>query len=736
MYQERLPCFRARTRSFLFCVASALLIFAGSVCAQIAPAVVAEPQTQSSPDSPPAGLKKIKHVVFIIKENRSFDHYFGRFPGADGARTGVISTGQKIALWRAADIMPHDTDHTYEGAINGMDGGKMDRFDLNYNTSENADFLGYTQMYPEDIPNYWTYAQNFVLADRMFQSTNGPSLPNHMYSIAATAKGVITIGLKTAGHQKDWGCDAPKDTFVHQMDGLGAIADVFPCLDFDTMADSLNNKGVSWKFYAPSFGEQGYVFSVFDIVKHIRYSNYWNTNVVPVDQFVTDAQQGNLPAVSWIVTGVGSEHPPGSTCLGENWSVSQINAIMQGPADQWDSTAIFLVWDDFGGFYDHVYPNAIDQYGLGMRVPMIIISPYAKKSYISHTTYEFSSVLKFIEQDFELPYLTERDRHAHDTLDSFDFNQQPLPPLSLPLRACPVASAIKNHFGTLLVGSSRQETIRLTNYSTSEMTIDSVTTTGDFSRAPKGCGTTLAAGAHCDINVNFTPTAAGVRSGILTIRDSDPSSPQRVDLSGNGTFVDLPILNPGLVFSELTLGSHSRQSVTLTNTASTALPISKIEAIGDYSETNNCKKGLSAGASCKITVTYTPTKSGFRQGNLVVWDSDPGSPQMGRLTGTATAINQNPHGVSFGNEEVGQTSKPKMITITNTASYAVNIGSIVVAEDFQQTNNCGTQIPAGGQCIISVTFTPTHAGKIHGKLSVNDADFKSPHNVGLDGTGS
>jgi phospholipase C len=732
MYERRLLCFRGHARGFLFSVIFGLLLVS-AMNGQLAPADAA---AQGAQDSPPIGLKKIKHVVFIIKENRSFDHYFGRFPGADGAKSGLISTGVRIPLWRAPDIMFHDEDHTYQGAIHGMDGGKMDRFDLNYNTSENGDYEGYTQMYPEDIPNYWSYAQNFVLADRMFQSTNGPSLPNHMYAIAATAKGVITIGLKTAGHQKDWGCDAPKDTFVQQMDSLGAIADVFPCLDFDTMADSLNNKGVSWKFYAPSFGEQGYVFSVFDIVKHIRYSNYWNTNVVPVDQFVSDAQHGNLPAVSWVVTGVGSEHPPGSTCLGENWSVSQINAIMQGPADQWDSTAIFLVWDDFGGFYDHVYPNAIDEYGLGMRVPMIIISPYARKGYISHTTYEMSSVLKFIEQDFELPVLTDRDKRAHDMLDSFDFTQKPLPPLPLQPRACPVASATKAHYGTVVVGSTRQLTVRVSNYSTSAMTIDSVSTTGDFSRGPKGCGNTLAAGAHCDLNVNFTPTAAGTRTGILTIRNSDPSSPQRVDLTGDGSYLDLPIFNPGLVFSELNIGSTSKQSVTLTNTGSSALTIKKVQVVGDYSQTNNCKKGLAAGASCKVTLTFSPTASGFRNGNLAIWDSDPSSPQSGRLTGTATAINQEPHGLAFGNEKIGQTSSPKIITVTNTATYPVNIGSIVVTGEFQQTNNCGSQIAAGGQCIISVTFTPTEVGKTHSKVSINDADFKSPHNVGLDGNGT
>jgi phospholipase C len=735
--RRRILCFLGgvRTRSFLFCVGSGLLVLAGTVYAQTAPAVV-RPKPRSSQDSPPTGINKIQHIVFIIKENRSFDHYFGQFPGADGATTGTISTGQTIPLWRAPDIMPHDTDHTFEGAITAIDGGKMDRFDLNYNTSEDEDFLGYTQMTANDIPNYWSYAQKFVLADHMFQSTNGPSLPNHLYVIAADAQGVITIGFKPAGgHELDWGCDAPPETFVHQMDSQGAITDIFPCLDFNTLADSLNDAGISWKFYAPSYGERGYVFSVYDVIRHIRYSNYWDTNVVPLGQFLIDAQGGNLPAVSWIVTGEASEHPPGSTCLGENWSVSQINAIMQGPIDQWNSTAIFLVWDDFGGFYDHIPPTALDEYGLGIRVPMIIISPYAKTGHISHTKYEFSSVLKFIEDDFRLPRLTERDMRAHNTTDSFDFTQAPLPPLYLPLRACSVASATETHYGTLLVGSSRDETILLTNYGSSPMAIDSVTTVGDFTRDQGGCGTSLPPGKHCALHVKFKPAATGVRTGALTITDSDPSSPQTVNLTGTGTYVDLPIFNPGLVFSQITLGSSSQQRVTLTNTASSPLTISQIQTIGDYSETDNCGNGLGAGASCQITVNFVPTASGVRVGNLVIWDSDPASPQMGRLTGMATAVNQQPHSLSF-SAKVGTTSNPQTITATNTATYALYVASIGVTGDFDQTNNCGTQIPAGGQCTISVTFTPKQMGKTHGKISINDADLKSPQIVGLLGTGT
>jgi phospholipase C len=162
--------------------------------------------------------------------------------------------------------------------------------------------------------------------------------------------------------------------------------------------------------------------------------------VVPTEQFVQDAQNGELPAVSWLVTSVGlSEHPPASVCMGENWTVEQLNALMQGP--EWDSTVVFLTWDDFGGFYDHVAPPVADNFGFGPRVPLLIISPWVKRAHITHNTLEFSSVLKFIEERFDLDPLTERDEDANDLIDSFDFDHRPLEPLILSTRQCSGAKA-------------------------------------------------------------------------------------------------------------------------------------------------------------------------------------------------------------------------------------------------------------------------------------------------------
>jgi phospholipase C len=164
-----------------------------------------------------------------------------------------------------------------------------------------------------------------------------------------------------------------------------------------------------------------------------HWSNQWLTKF---SQFVADAAAGNLPNVSWLVIGSGdSEHPPASSCVGENWTVREVEAVMNGP--QWPSTAIFLTWDDFGGFYDHVPPPKLDNFGFGPRVPLIILSPYARSGFISHTVYEFSSLLKFVEKRWGLAPLTVRDYLANDLLDSFDFGQTPLAPLPLQQRTCP-----------------------------------------------------------------------------------------------------------------------------------------------------------------------------------------------------------------------------------------------------------------------------------------------------------
>ena len=377
------------------------------------------------------GLGNIQHIVFVIKENRTFDNYFGTFPGVEGATSGQISTGDVIPL-RNVPRIPHDISHAFDPCVRAIDGGAMDQFDLIPNGGP-PDYFGYTQLLESDIPNYFAYARYFTLADHMFSSLTGPSFPNHLYTVGAQSGRAIN-NPSSAGV---WGCDSPSAARVTLLNDDGSRPRVYPCFEFRTLVDNLEDAGISWRYYAPGQGQSGYIWSALDAIGHIRNNpSLWDQKVVPPAQFINDALGGNLPAVSWIVIGSGlSEHPPASPCAGENWTVRQLNAVMRGP--DWNSTAVFLTWDDFGGFYDHVPPPTVDNFGFGPRVPLLIISPFAKPGFISQTFYEFSSLLKFVEERFGLNPLSDRDRLANDMLDSFDFSQQPLPPLTLSERSCP-----------------------------------------------------------------------------------------------------------------------------------------------------------------------------------------------------------------------------------------------------------------------------------------------------------
>jgi phospholipase C len=367
-------------------------------------------------------LTAIRHIVFIICENHTFDNYFGTFPGADGATSGLLSNGQWIPLSPMPDAYEGtDLCNGWDCALQAMDNGKMDRFDLISGGTWNA----YTQAQEQEIPNYWTYARRFAIADHYFTSVHGPSLPNHLFAIAAQSGGAIDNG--GPGTVPD--CDSGSNSTVTVIDPEGNRSQRVRCFDFPTLPDSLEEAGVSWKYYAEGGG-------FLSLVGHIYNSSMWITNVASPDQFVIDAQTGHLPSVSWLLPPqYESEHPPESMCDGENWTVSVVNALMQGP--DWNSTAGFVTWDDFGGFYHHVAPPQLDQFGLGPRVPLLIISPYAKQGYVSHNLSDHTSVLRFVETRYGLPALTSRDAAASDLMDNFDFNGPPGPPVILRPRTCP-----------------------------------------------------------------------------------------------------------------------------------------------------------------------------------------------------------------------------------------------------------------------------------------------------------
>ena len=320
----------------------------------------------------------------------------------------------------------------------------------------------------DEIPNYWKYADRFVLADRFFTSMYGPTTPEHLYAIAADADGLIDIGNK--GDDARVYCDDPEDSgaaFRSLLPGeiptimdLERRIDESPaafaglreywtqrryCIDIPTVIDELQAKGIPWRFYA----NENQVQNVLQIVKHLREGSAWD-NLAPPESFVRDVGVGDLPAVSWLIPPwYYNEHPwefsdgsGNSVCAGENWTTHQINAIMQSPA--WASTVIVVVWDDFGGFYDPVAPPGVDHMGLGPRTPALIISPFSRAGdspdggSVDHTVYEFSSVVRLIEDVFGLPTLTARDAGAVPLLGALDLQHPNPEPLVLPLRTdCP-----------------------------------------------------------------------------------------------------------------------------------------------------------------------------------------------------------------------------------------------------------------------------------------------------------
>jgi len=712
-------------------------------------------QTPTASDPPATGINLIQHIVFIVKENRSFDSYFGTFPGAQGATTGQISNGQTIPIIHEPDSLPRDLGHDWISSHLAVNNGAMNQFDLISGNGEdgnvNGDYLAYTQMQQSDIPNYFAYATNFVLADNMFSSLNGPSFPNHLYTIAAQGAG--TISNPTTGLGPAWGCDSPSSFTVQVLGSNGQITNQYPCFDVTTIADNLQAAGVSWAYYGPPQGDPGYVWVALDAINHIRNTSLWSSNVHADAQFVLDAKNGKLPAVSWLVTGPAAEHPPDSTCVGENWTVQQINAIMSG-AD-WSTTAIFITWDDFGGFYDHVPPPTDDTFGLGIRVPFLIISPYAKIGYVSHTQYELSSVLKFIEERFGLPPLTTRDAAANDITDSFDFTQKARQPLILNTRTCPSAgwpSTRALNFNEAILGQAAPaQSFTFENTSRVPLAVSKVAITGtnasEFSETDNCAGNTIATAGTCTVNVTFTPTASGTATAAVSIVDNGNNSPQTVNLTGALTAVALSSASVAFP-AQLVSTTSGSQSVTLTNaSASTNITVFNLKLSGlnpgDFAETDNCvtSSPIPPGGTCKIALTFAPASQGNRTAILSINDNSAG-PQTVNLTGTGTVVKIAPTSINFGTQSVGTLSN-KTAQITNTQTTAsLQFSGLQFSgtneSDFTETDNClsiGT-LPPGGSCTVTITFDPTGINGRSAALTIYDDQGLSSQQIGLSGAGT
>ncbi|MBA3431984.1 MAG: hypothetical protein H0U16_10965 [Actinobacteria bacterium] len=385
-----------------------------------------------------AGENPIRHVVFIVKENRTFDHYFGRYPGADGATEGDTSTGETVPLTPATDVLIPGPGHKFLSGLRAINGGRMNGFDL---VDPGNDLDGYTSFRRNGIPSYWAYADEFVLGDRTFSSIYGPTFPEHLYTVGAQSGRVVDNKMDPAGEggycndagERVWRFEALSAREKQQVYRAERVVDeetitsfwepVWPCLDFEVLPDQLSKRRISWRYYA----DDNSWMNALAAIRHIRFSKHWGPNVVPEEELPGDIDNERLARISWVVPGPGyNEHPGGpSVCMGENWTVRTVNKIMR--SKYWKNTAIFITWDDFGGFYDHVPPPQYDIMGLGPRVPLLVISPWAKQGYIDSTEYEFSSVLKFMESTFDLRCMTERDCQADDVMNAFDFTQEPNP---------------------------------------------------------------------------------------------------------------------------------------------------------------------------------------------------------------------------------------------------------------------------------------------------------------------
>lgn len=366
----------------------------------------------------------IKHIVIIVRENHSFDNLFGRFPGADGTRFAHVGS-RVVPLNITPDKLSEDLGHGGNSAIIADDNGKLDGFSHILNSIQNGEDVADSQYEASEVPIYWDYARRFSLADHFFSTVMASSFPNHLVTIAGQSMGTLDNPYMVSHSFRSWGCDAVAATFVYTYPG-GRARKSRPCFNSMTIADEANAAHVSWKYYAPPPGDFGYIWSTYDAIRHIRYSNQWKSNVPPTRQFGLDVRHGHLPAISWLTSDLAySDHPPASICEGQNFVAGQVNAIMQ--SRYWKSTAIIVTWDDFGGFYDHVVPPRTS-YTLGFRVPTIVISPYARTHVVDHTQYDFRSILKFAEENFDLPQLANFDRGVNSIAGMLNFHQKPLRP--------------------------------------------------------------------------------------------------------------------------------------------------------------------------------------------------------------------------------------------------------------------------------------------------------------------
>jgi phospholipase C len=407
------------------------------------------PASQSAYGAATAAGSPIKHVVLVIQENRTFNNFFATYPGADGTTTAAIAKNPHchidkngtIALAEASLIIPTDLSHNYQSYKTARDGGKLDAFDDVLNGDNVPECkLPYQYVAPSQIQPYWDMAKHYVLAEHMFSTQGSSSFTGHQDLIRGgtiVAPGNAMVNLPTcSGGACRWGCDAPAGTRTSLITGndvFKARVGPFPCTNkftskYPTLRDLLDAKRVSWKYYVPSpcCNTNGRLFTAYDVVYSVRYGPEWKTNIsTPQTNIFSDISSGSLPAMSWLIpVEPDSDHPGEKVDDGPSWVASVVNAI--GESRYWKSTAIIVVWDDWGGLYDNLNPKQIGYGGLGLRVPALIVSPYAKAGFISKTRYEFGSILKYVEDNWHLGSLGTTDKSSRSIIDCFNYSQPPI----------------------------------------------------------------------------------------------------------------------------------------------------------------------------------------------------------------------------------------------------------------------------------------------------------------------
>jgi phospholipase C len=370
----------------------------------------------------------------IVQENRTPDNLFHGLPNADIAESGLDSTGAMIPLTPMGLVTNYDLNHSHFAFLEMFDDGRMDGADkISMQCDPKAPDCPHPRAQfhyadPADVRPYLEMAERYTFADRMFQTNQGPSFPAHQFLIAGTSAPTATsllfaaenVVLPRHAFNIAAGCAGPAAETVAMIDPMGDEAtEQFPCFEHQTLIDLLDSHGISWRYYTPSAGS---IWTGPNAIHHLRFGADWQNVIIPQTTVLTDIVSGQLPQVAWVIPdGRASDHAQQNDGSGPSWVASIVNAI--GSSSYWSNTVILVTWDDWGGWYDHVAPKIHNSYEYGFRVPLLVISPYAKTGYVSHVTHDFGSLLRFTEATFRLPTLGYADSRADDLADCFDFSR-------------------------------------------------------------------------------------------------------------------------------------------------------------------------------------------------------------------------------------------------------------------------------------------------------------------------